>query len=177
MSLENVENPGVENREIETRLGGIIKQDVSNFKIDLERLAFVLKNRNDNQLNPLVYEEKIDLLKGVAIRLEDNATRPEVDIPELSDSLNSLRAVAKSFGEPRSLTLDEDLESLGQVKFASSRIVDGLLDMKRKIGQPKDEDEVAFVLTDQIDHLVDDFDAVIDFLSRKSQSLREYQGY
>jgi hypothetical protein len=85
--------------------------------------------------------------------------------------------VAKSFGEPRSLTLDEDLESLGQVKFASSRIVDGLLDMKRKIGQPKDEDEVAFVLTDQIDHLVDDFDAVIDFLSRKSQSLREYQGY
>lgn len=175
MLEENLEPQNVNLESEEKSLGELIKPQLSNLKMDLDRLSFFLKNRDDERLNPLLSEKGEATLRSSIASLDDLSTKDEFDPQELESALSNIRDVFRDFGKEQPLTASEDLDSLKEVDFAVGRTVESLLDLKRSLAGR--EEESSLVIQDKIAHLLDDVDEVGVFLHRKISSLRDYLDY
>lgn len=150
-----------------------LKEKLKIIEEDLSQLTVILRERNHDQLYPLIYEDDIDLLAAAGREITEASSQEDLDFIELQKIFSRLSAALKGFGEPQPrIAFRDDAERIKQVDFSLGRISESLVDLKKQLIQLNEED--AQELANQTSKILDTLDLIGNFLSRKIQTMDDY---
>lgn len=149
-----------------------IKQDIIKLEDNLNELSFILKKREDEGFDQLIYDDKSVLIRSATSYLAESVDRDKIDFNAVDLAINNLKTMAEEFGKLRLNETRDDPESLNQLYFSVGRIFETLRELNTKIGQM--EDEKAKEISNHLIKAIDEIDEAGRILNWKRNALNSY---
>jgi hypothetical protein len=135
---------GNENKEKPREAAEIVLEKINKLELvdNTRRLAYVLREREEERFTPIVHPDAIQYLSAAAGNLEDMFSNKTTSVEDITGALNKIGGVMNAIGKdlPRPRELRDDPENLKRVAYAIRNIGESCHNIKTELSNQENKD-------------------------------------